>query len=332
MDVKRFKIGTFNLYNLVLPKKKYYGHRQYSPDDYRKKIDWIGAQLGWMGADLVGFQEIFHRAALEEALQASGLYERAEVLVGQSRTQGPVVGLVSRFPVLDYEFIAKFPPQARLEMNDTPVPLDTFSRPVLCARLKLPTGQPVLVFVVHLKSKNPMLGEDADRHDPVERAIGKAKSLIRRAAEATAVRCLLLERLKGNNDPVIMMGDINDTGHAVTSEIMAGSPPWRRLDARAKRRVWDVLLYNVKDIQARQSYRDVYFTHIHNGHYESLDHILVSQEFVRQNPNHIGAVEYVKVFNDHLVDDTLTRDAIPCWKSDHGQVVATIEFRRRRRS
>ncbi len=134
-------------------------------------------------------------------------------------------------------------------------------------------------------------------------------------------------KVKGNNDAVLILGDINDTGQAVTSEIMAGSPPWRKIPFEKKLRAWDILLYNVKDIQARQSYRDVYYTHIHNGHYESLDHILISQEFVRQNPNHLGYVEYVRVFNDHLLDDTLSQTEIPHWQSDHGQVVVTIRLR-----
>jgi hypothetical protein len=60
------------------------------------------------------------------------------------------------------------------------------------------------------------------------------------------------------------------------------------------------------------------------GHHDSLDHILVSQEFVRQNPRRLGYVEYVKVFNDHLIDQTLSHDKIPKWQSDHGQVVITM--------
>jgi predicted extracellular nuclease len=260
-------------------------------------------------------------------IESSGIYPQSTLVTGQERPEGPVVGLLSRFPVLESEFVTEFPAAARLELDGIPVPLTTFSRPVLCAKVELPTGHQVLVFVVHLKSKNPMISEGADRHDPLERALGKARSLVRRAAEATAVRCLLLDRLKGTDDPVLILGDINDTGRAVTSEIMAGSPPWRTLPHKVKEKVWDVLLYNAKDIQARQSYRDVYYTHIHNGHYESLDHILVSQEFVRQNPDHIGIVEYVRVYNDHLVDDTLTNDKIPRWKSDHGQVAVTIRLR-----
>jgi hypothetical protein len=39
------------------------------------------------------------------------------------------------------------------------------------------------------------------------------------------------------------------------------------------------LLYNTKDIQVRQSSGDFYYSHIYNGDYEGLDHILVSKHF-----------------------------------------------------
>jgi predicted extracellular nuclease len=183
------------------------------------------------------------------------------------------------------------------------------------------------VFVVHLKSKRPILPDDVDRHDPIEKAKGQARSLILRAAEATALRMLLMETLQGRDHPVIVIGDMNDGGLAVTSQLISGEPPWRQLPSDRKKALWDVLLYHVRDIQARMSYRDYYYTHIHNGHYEGLDHIMVSQEFVAQNPANIGRVSYVSLLNDHLVDVTLSREGTPIWKSDHGQVVATIELR-----
>jgi len=326
MPDTRFRIGTFNLYNLALPERRYY-NRQYSQSDYQQKIAWIGAQLNRLQSDILGFQEIFHAEALQAALRASGQHGDSHLLVANETGDSPVVGLTTRFKIEGYETIAEFPNKAKLEIDNMTIPITTFSRPVLRARLQIRPTLHVVIFVVHLKSKNPMLPDGVNRHDPVERAIGKARSLIRRAAEATAVRSLLVDYLRNNNDPVMILGDINDAGEAVTSEIMTGSPPWRKIPFEQKLRSWDVLLYNVKDIQARQSYRDVHYTHIHNGHYESLDHILVSQEFVRQNPNHVGYVEYVQVFNDHLIDDTLSEEEVPNWQSDHGQVVATVRLR-----
>jgi endonuclease/exonuclease/phosphatase family metal-dependent hydrolase len=280
-----------------------------------------------MDADIIGFQEIFHSAALQEALRQNGKYENATLLIGNETGEGPVVGLVSRFTVLNHGIITQFPAQAQLDFDGIAVPIYEFSRPVLWANVEIRPGLEVIVFVVHLKSKNPMIRGGADPHDPMERAMGKARSLIRRAAEATALRHLLLDVLQGQDKAVIAMGDVNDDGNAVTSEIVSGSPPWRKLPFEKKLMIWDVLLYNVKDIQARQSYQDVYYTHIHNGHYENLDHIFVSQEFVRQNNRHLGYVEYVSVFNDHLIDKTLSDERIPLSQSDHGQVVVTIRLR-----
>ncbi len=329
MSQRYFKVGTFNLYNLALPGQKYYNH-SYPQDQYDKKVAWLAAQLSDMDADIVGFQEVFSEEALKQVLAATGKYEGVNVVVSDSKGQGPAVALATRFPVLDHEIIADFPEKARLDIDDQAIPLHTFSRPVLKVRLEIRTGLEVFVYVVHLKSKRPKVANDANPHDPRERALGHARSLILRAAETTALRHLLLDTLEGTNDPVIVMGDFNDDGGAVTSKIISGSPPWRKLKMDVKQRVWDVLLYNAKDIQARQSYRDVYFTHIHNGHYDSLDHILVSQEFVRQNPSRFGHVEYVKVLNDHLIDETLSDDKIPKWKSDHGQVVITVHMEERR--
>jgi hypothetical protein len=57
-----------------------------------------------------------------------------------------------------------------------------------------------------------------------------------------------------------------------------------------------------------------------------LDHILVSQEFVRSNPDHIGYVQFLQLFNDHLIDETLTEEKRDNIASDHGQVVVQIKI------
>jgi predicted extracellular nuclease len=186
----------------------------------------------------------------------------------------------------------------------------------------------LIVFVVHLKSKRPIFRRDnVDKDDPLEIAWGQALALVTRATEATALRYILVETMRHNKQPVVVMGDINDNAHAVTSEIISGTAPFRRLPQHKKAAIWDTLLSNVKDIQARISYQDFYYTHIFNGFCESLDHIFVNEEFVRSNPGCVGFVEYVKILNDHLIDETLSPEEVSKTRSDHGQVVATIKFR-----
>jgi len=322
--MRKITVGSFNLRNLANPNFNFYPGQRYSETSYQKKIIWTAQQLDLMDCDVVGFQEIFQREALEKVIGKTRYYHPAELITIGATGEGPVVGLLSRLPVKASTVIADFPARARLHFEHGSLPVTSFSRPILKVELQLPTGHPVKVFVAHLKSKRPDIVDEADPHDFYERSLGKARSLIRRAAEGVAFRYLLLNELIHSQTAVIAVGDFNDSATAVTTEIISGSPPLRFLPHEIKKKIWDVLLYNVKDEQIRRSTRDVYYTHIHNGHYESLDHILVSQEFLKANNDGLGWVEYVKVLNDHLIDDTLSSEKIPEWKSDHGQVVATI--------
>jgi endonuclease/exonuclease/phosphatase family metal-dependent hydrolase len=321
-----FRVGTFNLSNLALPERDFYPGEAYSRDDYLKKLTWIGRQLDRMKVDIVGFQEVFHQGALKEALHRSEYHRQHTIVMAEGAGRGPGLALATRFPVLDQRVYEDFPPGSSLALDGAELPIRQFSHPVLAVDLALTDTIQCTVFVIHLKSKRPTLADGIDRGDPVEVAKGYARSLIRRAAEATALRCILMEVLQDRRYPVIVMGDVNDNHTAVTTQIVAGQPPWECWPYRKKAPVWDVLLYQVKDIQARLGYGDHYYTHIHNGHYDSLDHIMVSEEFAAQNRDRIGRVTYVSVYNDHLFDQTLLDETIEPWKSDHGQVVATIEL------
>lgn len=330
MSRRTFKIGTFNLLNLALPNVVFYGRERYTPEEYGKKISWIATQLDRMRADIVGFQEVFHQEALQQTLKQSSFCRDFHFVVADAVEDSPAVALASRFPILAATSIREFPAAAQLEIEGATIPLTRFARPVLSVRLRLSDAVECTVLVVHLKSKRPIVPDGVDRYDPVEKAKGQARSLMLRAAEAIALRVLLMEVLQHRDHPVIVLGDMNDGRPAVTSQIISGEIPHRKLESEYKQKIWDVLLYHVKDIQARQSYSDFYYTHIHNGHYESLDHIMVSQEFVAQNPDRIGRVGYVSLFNDHLIDETLSHEEVPKWQTDHGQVVASIELERER--
>lgn len=327
--VREFTLGSFNLYNLSLPQRQYYPKRSYSDESYQKKLQWIGKQLDLMKADIVGFQEVFHHYALKDALQQSKYLQGAYQVVCAERRDTPSVGLASRFPILGFEEIEDYPLQ--LDIEGLEIPLHTFKRPVLKAKVQINPEVVLTVFVVHMKSKRPDIKEGEDPKDPIQRSLGKARSLIRRTAEALAIRKLLVDELRNDADPVVLLGDVNDTGQAVTSEIVTGEQPLRFFPRDVKRKLWDILLYQVRDIQARKSMYASYYTHIHNGHHEVLDHIMVSQEMVYDNPKGIGGISYAKVFNDHLVDETLGEEKIPEWKSDHGQIVAKVELHKRKK-
>ena len=329
----RFKVGTFNVLNLALPGQKTYPNDEpYSEKEYRKKIDWIGGQLQRMNADVIGFQEVWHEQALTAAVQAGRLEGKThKVIVASQSDSSPQVALATSLEIVRTVAHGNFPEGFELSVSDVPGPIKAFSRPVLQADLKLADGQEVTVLVAHLKSKRPMV-EQGQSADARNLALGSARSLIVRAAEAYALRCILLSLLQDTQHPVILLGDLNDSATAVTTTIISGSPPLHHLHPEKKQKIWDVLLYNAFDIQARQNtHRDVSYSHIYNGFYDTLDQIYVSQEFSRLNPRRLGEVEYVHYFNDHLVDRTLSRDdERQRIYSDHGQVVATLRLRQPR--
>ena len=331
MDVK---VGTFNVLNLAREGERYYpDEKPYTAREYDEKARWIAGQLDRMKADLVGFQEVFHEEALLDACDRSGRFADGTVVApGADGASGPRLGLASRLPIDEpVTTITDFPAGMTAQADGLALPVGTFSRPVLRARVVLdPTsGRTATVFVAHLKSKRPIRDPQAPEHDPREEALGKARALIRRAAEAAALRFLVLHETTGSAQPVIVLGDLNDAARAVTTDIIMGDSPsrfWPK-DPEDRKAYWDRLLYSAYELTVRRTGRDVSYTHIFNGHYENLDHILVSQEFYERNPQRIAEVVNLRYFNDHLFDSQLSNDRHDRIASDHAQLVAEIRLR-----
>lgn len=63
-----FTVASFNVKNLIGPDKEYYRFQSYTPEEYAWKEDWLADQLLTMNADVVGFQEIFEKDALEAVI------------------------------------------------------------------------------------------------------------------------------------------------------------------------------------------------------------------------------------------------------------------------
>lgn len=324
--MQNFKIGTFNLLNLILPEQTYYGNRSYNQESYQKKVAWIGSQLDRMDADIVGFQEVFDEDALRDALQKSNHLRKANLVMVPRTSDTPAVAIASRFPIISHEIVEGFPINMELE-GGVSLPTKKFTRPVLKAVIEIRPKLLLTFITAHLKSKRPMLDKDDHHITLLERAEGEAKATIHRLAEALALRAVVVDELQNRRNPLILVGDLNDNDRAVSTRIISGEPPFRNMPDHVKRGIWDVLLYHVKEIQSRKSYQDFYYTHIHNGHHEALDHIMVSQELVGENPESIGRVGYVRTFNDHLIDETLSDERVEEWQSDHAQVVASIELK-----
>src|SRR5690606_8023172 len=116
--------------------------------------------------------------------------------------------------------------------------------------------------------------------------------------------------------PLVMMGDLNDSPHSVTTQLVAATS-----QVAYDRSAYDNALFSAWDVQGESALRrDVAFSHIHQGFPEVLDQILVSEEFTAQSRHAIGEVLRVEVFNDHLFEGRNRS------KSDHGFVRALIRW------
>ncbi|MEO0918115.1 MAG: endonuclease/exonuclease/phosphatase family protein [Pseudomonadota bacterium] len=223
------------------------------------------------------------------------------------------------------------------------------SRPIL--KVRVPVGdQVVTVFNCHLKSK---LGEfprregaafppeaDLVNYDAAGRAMGSLRAALRRMAEAWVLRRAILDELEAGN-PVMVLGDFNDSEHAVSSEIITGEAPFRnyawmrRHDAKDRRdrysdeedtviqeAIGKVRLFSAEKLFVKKSLRDMVYTSAFGGVFESIDQILMSRHFLADNPDRIGEMEYFSVLNDHLTDGSHPEAPYNKLASDHGQIMA----------
>jgi endonuclease/exonuclease/phosphatase family metal-dependent hydrolase len=319
-------LASCNVLNLASPGRQYYSNQDiYSADEYARKIDWLGAQVRRLNADVVAFQEVWDEAALRDAIAASGLrYPHVGAPGAEQGALGtPCVALASRWPVVEVMSHRDFEPA-----QFVPVPElgehRAFERPILEALLEMPGGRGTMrVLVAHLKSKRPkfLLNEAGeaieDRDDPAVAARATLRSLVMRASECAALRLLVHARLARTREPLVLMGDLNDSPHAVTTQMVAATQAIAN-DRSAR----DTALFHAPDVQSDASIRrDVAYSHVYRGWPDVLDQIWVSEEFVAASRFAIGDLRRVDYFNDHLHEG---RDRV---RSDHGLVRALVLLR-----
>ena len=310
---QEIRFATFNVFNLAPPGVKLYDNLlPFTPEEYEAKIAWTARQIDLTGADVIGFQEIFSQSALKEALSRTQEYRDA-YHVGFDPDPGaerltPSVALVSRLPLAAPGVVhSLFPTGVSMPAGSRDP--DRFARSVIHAPVLVSPDCIVDVVVVHLKSKRPDYRNGDTGEDPQLFALACLRSLIRRGTEAVALRVLLSNLAREHQRPRVVLGDFNDVADAVTTTIVLGSgaPLGDRL-------------FDAYQLQRRQDHlRHVGFSSLHDGHYTTIDHILVSEEFNATLPNAIGEVVDVIYLNDHLVLELPEA-------SDHGQVVACIRL------
>jgi endonuclease/exonuclease/phosphatase family metal-dependent hydrolase len=303
---------------------------------------------------------IFRKLA-HESYRDAGLAFAPNANDGGPGERRPGVAILSRFGFIGApEVLQDLPEPLHIPFSDLDgsdgghYTIRRLSRPVLKARI--PVGRTVItVFNCHLKSK---LGEldrpkgapfppaaDLVNYDPVGRAMGSLRAGLRRMAEAWVLRREILKELEAGN-PVMVLGDFNDSDNAVSSEIITGETPFknyawmRRHDATHKgdrytdtendiiqEKIDRVRLHSAEKLFVRKSLRDMVFTSAFGGVYESIDQILMSRHFHPDNADRLGQMEYFSVLNDHITDGSHPEAPYNKLASDHGQIIAHMQLK-----
>lgn len=337
MAGRDISFASFNLLNLQLPGRAVYTDPDGWPQEvFDRKIDFTRRVLQRLDADVFGFQELWASEALQQAVDQAGLSASHVLLSPPDHPGNRIIcaALVRRDMLVgEPEWITDFPPEMVLRSTgDDPqqpeiqVRLEGFSRPVLHLRVQPAPSTPVIeVFVCHFKSRRPTAiwherdWYDRDLHGPHANALGYALSTIRRTAEATALRVLMTRIAKGSDAPVVAIGDMNDGKDSNTLNILTEQP---RYLSTLSRGGGDNALYTAQVLQEYRSIRDVYYTHIHQDQHDSLDHILVSEQFYDNSRKRLWRFDDMLVLNDHLNWD----DHKISGSNDHGVILARFRW------
>ena len=316
--------ASFNLYNFQAAGKRTRGSSTVSEEHYTLQRDWTLGRLRELDADVVAFQELWSRSCLDDVLGQAGLedytahyikpegvdwYDIANAIA--VRAPWSVKGTVELIKDFPFDQLVKVD-EGDGEDDEVTVKITRFSRTVIKATLEHEDeGTPeITVFACHLKSKLPVRARGITA--PHRKAVGSALSTIRRTAEATALRMLLVDHMKGRATPTVVLGDINDDPLSNTLNILTDQPSMTK-----RSRGGDSALYSALFLEQLRSFRDVFYTHEHGNHRGVLDHVLVSEEFFEHSTDSVWELEEVLILNDHIDDKRK-------YTSDHGIIKASF--------
>jgi hypothetical protein len=273
----------------------------------------------------------------------------------------PVVAIASRYPIVGIKAVE---PDTELSQTLGLTEDFSFSRKVLRATVDVPHMGYCDCYVVHFKSKRPMIEiDEQDNSRSAEQTIieslkadvaGGWGSTIRRGSEATLLMIDMIERRETTGNPMVLMGDFNNTladgvlSHLLTNSLRFASA----IDCDAYlakyclNDAWDlfqhVLSNEGNDIDETSVINDLNEidetaieinrkenlvrtpTHYYGGSGSVLDYILLSCEFDASYHDSLFQVSAYDTYNRHLINPIFDRDGE---STDHGVVLVTLTLR-----
>lgn len=230
--MERLHVVTWNVENLFAP------NHDDDPDtqaEYEQKLDALAAVIELLDPDILALQEVGGQTPLDDLQTRPDSYPHAALGVPDGR--GIRNAFLSRLAFTgDPRDITDFPSDGLAEVagvddHAQPRAVRSLGRGALHVVVAPSDGSKLHLVNVHLKSKllsYPNFGRNRPRffpRDENERARTAAFALLKRTAEATAIRVEANGVLEPDNgEALIVLGDFNDVPEAATTQIVKGPP------------------------------------------------------------------------------------------------------------
>lgn len=265
----------------------------------------------------------------------------------------PVVAIASRYPIVETAPV--------LENTELAAALGlacdfSFSRKVVRATVDIPHLGNCDCYVVHFKSKRSMIELDEQQYSysPEKTIIESLKaqvagswgSTIQRGSEATLLMIEMIERREATNQPMILMGDFNNTltdgvlSHLLTNTLRFVSTLDRDayLAKYCLQDAWylyDTAIANESESEHQISLERLKLkqenkrptrapTHYFGASSSVLDYILLSCEFDASYHDSLYQITDYHTYDRHLINPIFDRDGE---STDHGIVLVTLTLR-----
>lgn len=328
------RVGTFNLFQFVEPPYSWYTKKStFSQKKWLEKTSWITQQIVEMNCDIIGFQEVFSKDALEELTHKLGYkyfitVDDAKVDKTNSKVFiTTTVALASKYPIIEIQEVLQDKPS--IQKHNLKADFQ-FSRKPIKALIELPNKKQITVYVNHFKSNRENELEYIFRKEhtleekklKTQEALDKdiSKSLKQRLCETSS----LFYDFQKTNTPIISLSDLNDKEFSLTIESLTNE----KYHEETKENSY--ILYDSYDLVDKTIYnphpeqkeRKRVPTSYFEGKGNVLDYIFLSKEFTKKGKNPIGKVNSYEILNKHFHNNphgTLTQ-------SDHAQVVCEIKL------
>lgn len=344
MQNSQLKIATFNLFNYLEPPNAFYEfERIYSAQQWAKKQRWIVDYLTEYQPDVIGFQEVFSIESLKTLLHKAGYHYFAVVdepqVIDEFIYKRPVVAIAARFAINEVVAVQHDAELAQVIGLGADF---TFSRKVLRATIAMPHIGDVDCYVVHFKSKRPMLEvEQTSQLAPEQNIIAHLKadiaggwgSTIQRGSEATLLMLEMIKRRETSQNPMLLMGDFNNNlTDGVLSHLLTDSlrfaPAFDSKTYLAKyclNDAWQLFVKLQTSMQEPATQNLIPTpTHYFGASSSVLDYILLSCEFDTEYDDSFYEVSDYHTYDRHLINPEFERDD---QSTDHGVVMITLTLR-----